>query len=322
MRPPAPVVGCFGKVPARSDFIRASTNPPVVSMLDRWLAQAMRLLAAEPRWKILYDAMGPVSFAFVGTHRRYAIVGHLAPSHDQAGRRFPLLLMSALDIGGDTYFLPSSPVALGPAWRHLAHIATELRTRDDTEAVLERYAELPGHVLPDVAAASAILNGFASVQSLGAFNRSLAQGGYPESARNLLLALGLLLRPVSVSRCDTLENCLRMPLPPADRAPAAGYLLSLIAPFVADGDFELALLLPHERNEMIVGFSGAAPRTLQALIDPRSAGDGVVGFDDCAWIAAAIDERPYLPRLACLLDQPNLPLASARGHCDSAFLGG
>ena len=50
-------VGYFGKIPARGDFIKATDNAALITLLDNWLAQAMELLSNDPRWKDIYDAL-------------------------------------------------------------------------------------------------------------------------------------------------------------------------------------------------------------------------------------------------------------------------
>ena len=65
-------VGYFGKIPARSDFVKAGDNHALAELLDSWLADTMTELTSEPRWKLHYDAMRPLHFAFVGTRSRHA----------------------------------------------------------------------------------------------------------------------------------------------------------------------------------------------------------------------------------------------------------
>lgn len=322
MKGHANAIGCFGKVPSSGDFVRGHANPAVVAMLDEWLAQTMRLLSAEPRWKMHYDALGPLSFALAGTKRRHAIAGHIDLSRDQAGRRYPLLLMSAIEVEPGIRFLGSSPIALQPAWRRLAAIADELQTGADAQAILNRSSALSPEALPDSGAADSMLSDFAAGQTLAGLDRSLSQAGHSESVRNLLLALGTLMRPVAASGCEALESALRLPLPAQAEGPvAAAFFLSLIAPFTRHGDFELALLLPHARNEMLIGFSGASPHLLHALIDPQAAAECVIGLDDCSWLGSEIERSPPLYRLACMLDQPQLTLAGAKHQFEATFLG-
>ena len=92
-------IGYIGKIPTRSDFIKAAQDTPLIGVLDNWMAQVMSKLPDDARWKINYDALAPVSFAFVGPRRKHAIAGHLVASSDQSGRRFPFLMMRTLEVG-------------------------------------------------------------------------------------------------------------------------------------------------------------------------------------------------------------------------------
>jgi type VI secretion system protein ImpM len=80
-------IGYFGKVPGRGDFVKGGDSPALIKVLDDWLAQAMDLMSADARWKLNYDAVAPLHFAF-GPRRRHAIAGHIVASSDQSSRRF------------------------------------------------------------------------------------------------------------------------------------------------------------------------------------------------------------------------------------------
>ena len=53
----------FGKIPSRGDFVKSTNNAQLLQTLDRWIAQAMELLAEDPRWKIVYENARPMNFA-------------------------------------------------------------------------------------------------------------------------------------------------------------------------------------------------------------------------------------------------------------------
>ena len=57
----------FGKLPTRGDFLRSPGQGALTQSLDRWLTQGMELLATDPRWKLHYDQVAPMHFAFIGT---------------------------------------------------------------------------------------------------------------------------------------------------------------------------------------------------------------------------------------------------------------
>ena len=111
--PTATSVGYFGKIPSRGDFVKGSDNPALIKVLDDWLAQAMDLMSADARWKLNYDAVAPLHFAFIGPRRRHAIAGHIVASSDQSNRRFPFLMMSSMEIVEPAAFVPNAPLLLG-----------------------------------------------------------------------------------------------------------------------------------------------------------------------------------------------------------------
>ena len=65
-------VGYFGKLPSRGDFVKAADNSALIGLLDDWLAQSMELLSVDPRWKIIYDAVPPLHFVFMGPRSKRA----------------------------------------------------------------------------------------------------------------------------------------------------------------------------------------------------------------------------------------------------------
>ena len=113
-------IGYFGKLPSCADFIKVVDNLALAGLLDDWLAAVLNVLSAEPRWKLSYDVMRPLQFAFIGTRSRRAIGGHLAASSDSSQRRYPFLCMSAIDIDQPARFGARSPLVLAPLWTELS----------------------------------------------------------------------------------------------------------------------------------------------------------------------------------------------------------
>ena len=55
----------FGKLPSRGDFVRSSPGSALIHSIDQWMSQTLELLAADTRWKIVYDSAPPVHFAIM-----------------------------------------------------------------------------------------------------------------------------------------------------------------------------------------------------------------------------------------------------------------
>lgn len=317
MRPVQDRIGYFGKLPSRSDFVKVAHEIPAMRMLDEWLAQVMSLLPADPRWKINYDAMAPASFAFVGPSRRHALAGHIVASRDQAGRRFPFLMMRMVEVLDPAGFVSRCPLAFDPLWSffdgaaptalaaadpapHLQSIRDSAVTLGECDAALERFLAA------------------GTVSSLAAL---LGEG----DAGRLILALGLVLQPVMHSKPAAVHKSLVLPLPEDGlaRCAVAAFWLELAAPFLRRADFDLALFITRQdgRPVLVVGFCGAAAATLHGIIDPLAGLEQQVRFADTGWIDEQLGIDVDVRALASYLDQPQLPLRLARELFLQTFIG-
>jgi type VI secretion system protein ImpM len=309
-------IGYFGKIPARSDFVKMTHDGQVMRMLDEWLAQVMSSLPSSARWKLNYDALAPVSFAFVGPARRHAVAGHLVASRDQSGRRFPFLMMRTLDVADPEAFVSRCPLAFAPLWRYFEAMAPKVVGSRDPGPHL--------HVIPEAGVAlgefDAALSDYLATGTIASLSTQL---GCP-SAR-LILALGLLLQPVMHSKPRALHKSLVLPLPEdeAGRCAVAAFWMELVAPFLRRGEFDLALFLTRQDDKpvLVLGFCSAAAETLRAIIDPQVGSEQQVGFADTSWVDEQLGLDVDVRALASYLDQPELPLRLARELFLKTFIG-
>lgn len=311
-------IGYFGKIPARSDFVKLARDLPLTCVLDEWLAEVMQHLSADARWKLHYDAMPPVHFAFVSRRRRHAIAGHIVSSCDQSGRRFPFLMMRTLEVADPAAFVSQCPLALHPLWMRMAALARAAVAADDPAPSLHAIAE--ADVALDAGSASA-LAAFLATGTMASLNGLLGQG----DARHLMLALGMLLQPVLQTGSQELEKSLALPLPRDEdaRCHVAAFWMALIAPFLRRADVELALFIASiDGNPMLVlGFRGACSQTLQAIIDPALRAEQQIGFADTGWVDEQLGVDIDVRALASYLEQPQLPLRLARELFLQTFTG-
>jgi len=316
-------IGYFGKIPAHDDFVKAAEDQPVVGMLDDWLAQVMSRLPGDARWKLNYDAMPPVSFAFVGPSRRHAVAGHLVASRDRSGRRFPFLAMRTLDVPDPAAFIARCPLAFGPLWRLLETGMPCVLAAGDPSAHLQAILDAPPLVEADSsqdAAIDAALADFLALHTVASLSGQLRL-----AANRMILGLGLLLQPVMHSRPAALHKSLALPLPEDDgeRFITAAFWLELVAPFVRRTGYDLVLFLTRlqGRPALVVGFGGAAAGTLHALIDPLVGAEQQVHLDDNGWIDEQMGIDIDVRALASYLEQPMLPLRLARDLFLKTFIG-
>jgi type VI secretion system protein ImpM len=311
-------IGYIGKIPTRSDFIKAAQDMPLIGVLDNWMAQVMSQLPSDARWRINYDAQAPVSFAFVGPRRKHAIAGHLVASSDQSGRRFPFLMMRALEVADPQQFVARCPLVLEPLFTRLEGMARDVMGAADPTPHLQSIPETVVDLDEQAGGALATFLATGTVHSLGAL---LCR----TDVKQLILALGLLLQPVMQSGAADLQKSLVLPLPLNDdaRYAVAAFWLELIAPFLGRADFELALFITRieYRPVLVVGFSGAAAATLQGIIDPLAAIEQQISFADTRWVDQQASFDVDTRALASYLDQPQLPLKLARQLFLQTFTG-
>jgi type VI secretion system protein ImpM len=309
-------IGYFGKIPARSDFVKVADDQPVLGMLDEWLAQVMTRLPADVRWKLYYDASPPVSFAFVGPSRRHAVAGHLVASHDQSGRRFPFLMMRTVDVPDPEAFVSRCPLAFAPLWEFLEAMAPRVVGSEDPgpqlQAIADASVALGDHDAP--------LDDFLATSTVSSLSAQLEL-----PANRLILGLGLLLQPVMHSRPAALHKSLVLPLPrdSTARCQVAAFWLELVAPFIRRTAFDLVLFVTTvaERPALVIGFGGAAAETLHGIMDPLAGREQQVQLDDNGWIDEQLGIDVDVRALASYLEQPMLPLRMARELFLKTFIG-
>jgi len=318
-------VGYFGKLPTRGDFVKAADNSALIGLLDDWLAQSMELLSVDPRWKIIYDAVPPVHFVFMGPRSRRAIAGHLRASTDQAQRRYPFLTMGTMDIEDPSAFVKRSPLILSRLWTRLESLTASATSSQDPTASLQSLANATVDLELNTSGYDAAFADFLEMQTVGALDILLTRSGFAGNARQLILALGLLLQPVMASSSSRLDKSLVLPLPndPIYRPLVATLWMHLIAPFLQRADFELALFLTqiHGNPSMVLGFGGASARTLHAVLDPQVGSEQHIAFDSADWIEEQLASDYALKKLSSYLSLPNLSLKSAHDAFREAFLG-
>lgn len=316
-------LGYFGKLPTQGDFVTACDNGALVQLLDGWLAQVMHALCAAPRWKLNYDAMAPLRFAFVGLHSRRAVAGRLEASRDLSQRRFPFMVMSALAVDDADAFVPYSPLALAPLWQRIEQRADGIVASGDPSAALLALSAEEVALAPCDGAHAAQLAGFLQAHALRELQAMLATPAFPVTLRELLLGLGLLLRPVRESPGARIEKCLVLPLPreAGQQALVASFWLHLMAPFLRAQQGELALFFSQFDGApaLVIGFCGADPGLLQALIDPLSAGERLIVFDRLGWVEPQLAQHAGLRQLSACLQQPQLSLRAACNEFFAAF---
>ncbi len=319
----ASAIAYFGKIRSRGDFVRNHAHPQLIATLDGWLAATMELVAQDPHWKPLYDDAQPLDFAFLGSHSRLAVAGHLRPSRDQSGRRFPFLCATSLEASEPPAFMARSPVAFGRLWNRMGRAVADAVQADDATAALQALNEGDGGIRP---AADDGFESFIDLQTLARIEQMLQADGHAARLHDIVLALGVLLQPVMHSGQSQLDKGLVLPLPddPMYQNLMAAYWMELIAPFLARADFELACFIGRigGKPRLVVGFGGASPQTLASLWStPTVLASQHIVLEAAPWVAEHVRASQGLAKLASYLDQPRLSLRTARDTFRDVFIG-
>ena len=318
-------IGYFGKIPGRGDFVKGGDSPALIKVLDDWLAQAMDLMSTDARWKLNYDAVAPLHFAFVGPRRRHAIAGHIVASSDQSQRRFPFLMTSSVEVAEPASFVPTAPLVFNRLWTRLAALSSSVVAAGDPTVPLQLAASEAVELDLRSAAYQATFDDFLELQTIGGLDALLSQAGFRGSSRQVLLALGMLLQPVLASSSSRLDKTLLLPLPqdPMYRNLVAAFWMHLITPFLARADFELAMFLTRQQEQpvLLLGFSGASAATLHGIMDPQAAQEQHIAFEQLDWVEEQADSDYAVKKLSTYLSQPSLSLKSALESVRTAFIG-
>lgn len=318
-------VNYFGKVPSRDDFVKAGSSLSLLTSLDNWVARAMDNMTSDARWKSIYDDVEPFYFAFLGPRSKLAIGGHFAPSRDSAQRRFPFVTASAMELSDSTNFIARSPLVLSRLWHRMAQLSSAAIA--STNATPELNAISGALVLVELNpyAYDANVADFLELQTVSDLESQLRASGFAGNCRQLILGLGLLLQPVMASGSARLDKslCLPLPLDPMYQYLTAAFWMSLINPFLQRADFELALYVTQvqQRPTLVVGFNGASPITLEAVLNPIMGIDHFVTFDDARWVDESVAGDYGVAKLSSYLEQSRLSLAGVKKNFNEVFLG-
>lgn len=319
----------FGKLPSRGDFVRSGQPAGLIQTLDDWLAGGVESVAADPRWKLLYDRARPTQFAFLGSRATRGLAGHLIASHDVSGRRFPFIVAGALEVGDPPSFLARCPLMLARPWQRFEAAARQAHVAADATAVLAELGQTDIELEASVHAYDANFRDFLELHTLGSIETLLAQAGHRVSLRTLLLGLGLLLEKVPSSGLQRLDKGLLLPLPhdPMVRPYVAALWMELIAGFLSRSAFELVLFQPQPDPDtagsavLALGFDGPTARSLQAWIDPERRTEVFVDAAQADWVEEFLAQDYGVKKLSTYLGQPALSLRQAVASFKESFLG-
>lgn len=120
-------IGIYGKLPTQGDFVRHNASDPAAQALDQWVQESLEGLA---RASIELPAE-PLFFCHQSQHPSLpALLGAMTPSHDQVGRRYPMLVFVRVDPTIAASRFPALHVAYGHFLLDAARILGDLHRAD------------------------------------------------------------------------------------------------------------------------------------------------------------------------------------------------
>ena len=318
----------FGKLPSRGDFVRSAAHPALLQSLDRWLSAGVELMAEDAHWKSVYDQADAAHFSMISPHRHTAVIGHIVPSADLSGRRFPFLTGVAVETESGADLMALGPLMFQPAWSGLDEVATQARKADEASvpALLAQLGQAQAPQLCTAAAARLQYQRFLEHTSVATLTQDLSPRGAPLDVRQILLALGLLLQPVMNSVGQPIEKGLRLPLPAeaSARCAVATFWMDVVSRFLARSPYDLTLFLPRGLNHspcLLLGFSAGAANVLQGLLDTRMTDQVFISLNASPWVEDYVANDYALKKLSSYLLMPELSLAQVMHSFQEAFLG-
>ncbi|WP_164962135.1 type VI secretion system-associated protein TagF [Rubrivivax sp. JA1026] len=315
---------CFGKLPSQPDFVRDSRHPRLEAWIDRWLSQALESAASDAHWKRLYDSAPALDFAVLGPASPIAVAGHLRPSRDAAGRRFPFAVALQCDSTMPRLRAARAPLVFARTWQRCAEAAGRAAARPLRPAAVVEH-ELAALRVPEPWDYEASCADHAALETLGGLEARL-RPAHPEiDLRATLLALGALLQPLARRGAGVPARGLSLPLPStaAEQPVVAAWWTSLVADALGAAGHDWLLLRPGggagASPRLLLEFSGACAEALQAAWDPHRCAERYVDLAAPAWAEAVAERNEHTRRLAAYLNHGSLSLALAAASWREAF---
>lgn len=318
-------ISYFGKLPGQDDFLKfTGKNQSLIANMDRWAGQALEKLAQDVAWKQLYDAGSDVSYAVLSSRKHHAIAGHLLPSHDRTGRRFPFISSVSMEVPQPLAFISRSPLAFSRLWSRLRRSAHGAHDTQNPRFILDDLVENRANVNVLYETLNPAFQDFLEMHTLGSLNELLADAGHPVSVNRILVGLGVLLQPIMGAGSSGMGKGLVLPLPrdPMYRNLVSCLWLDLLSGFLGRADFDVLVLQRNESSPLLaVSFKGLDGRNLQAMFDRKLIENNYIELYSPDWVDEHMGEHSGLGKLTAYTEHDNLSLRVARATFRETFLG-
>ena len=132
------MIGCFGKIPASSDFVSFHGSTAEACEFDSWLQTALAGLQHHEHWKTVFDQL-PVCFFAYRARSGITLLGGLISSRDASARRYPFFIFQAVKPKDAAAFI--NPFTLGELFSARIKPLLHLALQGEPQAVLFKQIE-------------------------------------------------------------------------------------------------------------------------------------------------------------------------------------
>ncbi len=305
--------GAVGKLPTLAEYLPVPAEAPSFAAFDTWLTEALEWAAARAgaAWQAAFSegAMYGFTFRSPAASPGGLLCGALTPSHDSAGRQFPLALAAALQLDAALLKRPELlPFVLEGVWLEATQGLSDLR-QAEAGAGGPPTAELGAAAELDCDEAAQLYEGWAESLPLQELWQLLGTAlADPPGTFRLLFET---LAPVrGVERPDT-TLCLRLPLGAAGGA-ALCFWLDIVRRFLGWRATAPSLFWSHDGTDgMALLLVGAPPKdALAELWLPVGAREQIADFTRPPSAATLTACRPLPPSLQALVQSPAATVAT------------
>lgn len=132
------LVGCCGKLPLHSDFIRHNLKIREAVALDSWIQEGVTLLNRryEQKWMRVFQLSPNFRFVFVGAENDKTLAGVIAPSRDKIGRDYPFVLFRASDAAALKQDQAVAPLAFADLYPQVDLLVRQAQQDKSLESLL------------------------------------------------------------------------------------------------------------------------------------------------------------------------------------------
>lgn len=310
-------IGLFGKTPTEADFVRFNAGSPPARAYDEWMNASLSEMrrGGGGEWEAVFDAAAPLSF--VGRPSgdpRLVLAGHIRPSRDQSGRRYPLTVFCEIQLDRQGRGVQILPYALNPFLDAAARFSATTETRALDAAILKAMAALVPENPVELARGMADHLREVTMESFW----SAFFGSFDDPRKYLCIKnLFGTLAPLRGYAPKRLSMGLRLPGVASDSALKSSLVMaswiSLCRAVIGEESLASAWLFWHSgqgaaRPGCFLFFRAPAPTALSAMLDPGHTTESIWDMESLGRDRTAEARDALGPAITTVLDAPQFAM--------------